>query len=88
MFSGVEVVVGLLEDPGIADGAASDHGAVAAEIEHGFYIFGGDDVAVGDEGEIGCGFFDFGEPGPVGFAGVALAAGAAVYGECLDAVGV
>ena len=44
----LKIMFGLLKDPGIGDGPASDHDAIAARFEHGLGIFRSRDIAVTD----------------------------------------
>src|SRR3989338_8600760 len=77
VLSGAQVVSGLTEDPGVGEGAAADHDTVAADGEHPVDVFGRDDVAVADDGDLDH-FFDLFQPMPIRLAGVSLAARAAM----------
>ena len=82
----VEVVTDLLEEPGVAEGGAAYHHRVhAVAVETFFGAFGRGDVAVADDGDMHAGVvLDLADECPVGFAGVHLAARAAVDSEGLD----
>ncbi len=83
--AGGEVLLNLAEDPGIGTGAAADHDGVAVGFaDHADGVFGRDDIAVADHGDLDGGF-DFGDAGPIGLAGVALLAGAGMQGDGLEA---
>ena len=76
---GLQVLQGALEDPGVVEGAAADADARAAGfVEHLFGGFGGDDVAVADDGNAFDGLDDGADAGKVHRAAEALFARAAV----------
>ena len=79
--AGGEILGDLTEDPGVVTGGAADHDCIAvSKFEHADGVFRRDDIAVADDGDFDGGF-DLGDTGPIGFAGVALLAGARVEGE-------
>ena len=80
-----EVVFGLLKDPGIRHRGAANHHAAhgGAGFAH-FDIDAAGEVAVADDGDLH-GLGAFADDIPVGEAGVALGAGAAMDGDGLDA---
>ena len=79
--------LGLLEHPGVADGAAADEYAVDAvslPCLHG--LLGGDDVAVAEDGDVHAGVvLHLADEGPVGVALIHLGLGAAMDAEGCDA---
>lgn len=85
MFAGGEVVFCLFEDPRVLHGGAADHEAGYAGFAEAFFdVVAGGDIAVADDGDRD-GFGALADDVPVGLAGVALGAGAAVDGNGLDA---
>jgi len=65
-------------------GSANHDGVAAGLFDHADGVFGRQDVAVTDDRNFHGGF-DRGDAGPVGFAGIALFAGARVEGDGLEA---
>src|SRR4051794_13921757 len=77
----------LLEEPGVAGGAAPHHDAVAAALgQHAQGVRGLTDVPIADHRD-GEGLLEAGQVAPVGLAGEHLAGRAGVHGDRGDAVG-
>ena len=75
-----EIVLDLFEKPRIPKTAASNENAVCAGDVHRFTgKFRGCDIAIYKKGEMGDVFTGFTDAMPVGFAGIALLARAAVH---------
>ena len=83
----LEVVLHLLEDPGLADGSTPDHhGIDAVGVEGTLHLFARGDVTIADDRDVHAGILlHLADERPVGRAGVHLGAGTAVDGEGLDA---
>ena len=82
----MEVVLHLLEDPGLTDGSTADHhpiDAVAIEGKSGLFARG--DIPVADDGYVHTGIvLDGADERPVSLTGVHLSSGTSVDGEGLD----
>lgn len=83
LLARVEQVANLAEDPRAAEGGAAHHDGVDAVALKALAGHGGrGDVAVADDGDVDARVvLDLADEGPVGFAGVHLAAGAPVDGQ-------
>ena len=73
----------MAKNPGTMNGTTTYHDAVRTEVETLLGVFGGVDVAIGDEVDV-AGFLNFGEPGPICSAGIALFTGTTMDGEGAD----
>src|SRR5262249_25065027 len=83
---GLQVLQGALEDPGVVEGAAADaHAGAAGFGEHFLGGFGGDDVAVANDGNCFDGLDDGADAGKVHGAAKTLFARAAVDEDGGDA---
>src|SRR5271163_87331 len=79
------VLLHLRENPRVSGGSTADHYRVAAGFFYDtFGIHGRLNIAIADHGNLH-GLLYGGDNFPVGAAGVALLAGAGVYGDSLDA---
>src|SRR5579872_5184622 len=83
IFTGIEIIFDLIEDPRITDGGPADHDPVdtiPVAVRAGF--LGGFDIAVAKDGDSDARVFLYpGNEGPVGLPLVELGAGTAMDGQ-------